>query len=92
MHGAVFFLRGDPASNMALRFIDIQHLPHLLIQLWIHPAQALRHVHMYGRLTDTKFLCCRTDSCFVLNDIFAELYGPFFHNTLQDEPLRFPLK
>ena len=92
MHCAVFFLRSDPAADMTLCLIDVEHFPHLLIQLWVDPAQALRHVHMYGRLANTEFLCRRPDRRLMLNDIFAELNGSFFHNTFQDEPLRFPLK
>ena len=40
MHRTVFFLRGDPSPDMALSFVNIEHLPHLLIELRIHPAQA----------------------------------------------------
>lgn len=92
MHRTIFFLRGDPSPDMALGFVDIEHLPHLLIELRIHPAQALGHVHMYGGFTDSELLRRRPNRRLMRNDIFAELYGSFLHDTFQDEPLRFPLK
>ena len=45
-----------------------------------------------GGVHDSELLCRRPYRRLVRNDIFAEFYGSFFHDTFQDEPLRFPLK
>lgn len=50
------------------------------------------YFRMYGGFTDSELLRRRPNRRLMRNDIFAELYGSFFHDTFQDEPLRFPLK
>ena len=82
----VFFPGGDAAPNMALRFVDIQHLPHLSVQLGIDFFQPIDHVLVHRGFADMKLTRCCARRGVVLHNIGAQLDGSFFHSPFQCDP------
>ncbi len=79
----IFFACGKTAADMPLLLVDVQHPPHLFIQCRIRFFQSVGHIHMYGRFTDSEFLCSGTHGRFVFDDIFTEFNGSLFDNSFQ---------
>lgn len=83
MYVQIFFFRSHSSPDMALRLIDIQHLPCLLRQSGIDLHEPVCYVLMYGRLADTEGLCRLAHSGVVVNNIAGDVHGTLFNIILQ---------
>ena len=73
----VFFLRGFPAPQMSLLFVDLQNFLHLLVERRIYMTERLCHIFMYCAFTDSEFSRNRSDRCFVFHQIIGQNDAPF---------------
>ena len=71
------------SPDVAFRLIDIQKLPHLLIQGWVKPGQALCQVFMYGGFGNAELRGGGADGRPVFDDVYGQVAGPFFNICIQ---------
>ena len=79
----IFLSGSQSATDVPLGFIDIQHLPRLLRQCWIHLRQPLRYILMYRAFADAEGLRCLPHRGVVVDDIVGYPYSSFFNIVFQ---------
>ena len=79
----VFLFGCQPAPDMALRFVHIQHFPGFLCQVGVDLHEPVRYVLMYSALADAKFPGCLSDCGVVVNDIIGDADRTLFDIILQ---------
>ena len=79
----IFFLCRQPAADMSLRLVHIQHDPGLARQRWVDLLQAFGYVFMYRTLTYPKLLRRLSHRRIIIDDIASDRHRPllniFFH-------------
>ena len=79
----IFLFCGHPASDVALRFINVQYLSGTLCKSGIYLGKAFRYVFMYRTLTNTKFPCRLPYGRIIVNNIFGYLHSSFLDIAFQ---------
>ena len=75
---SVFFPGSQTAPDVALLFVYIQYLSHLLIEPAIAAGQALLEIFMYGRFGDAKVLGGGPHRGAGLDHVHSQFAGAFF--------------
>ena len=70
---SVLFPGGHAAPDVALLFIHIQHLPHLLIEAAVALGQALLKILMYRGFGYAKVCRCGADGCAGFDHVHSQL-------------------
>ena len=77
----------DSAANMALGFVDLQHLFHLLVQYRMKFGKPFAQIFMYRTFADTELFGGSADGGPVLYNVLSQAYGPLFDVSLQKTTL-----
>ena len=83
MYMSVFLPCGQPAPDMSLLLVHIQHLPGLRGQHRIQLAKPFCHIFMYRRFGNSKFFCCLSHCRIFFDNIIGYLYSSLLDIILQ---------
>ena len=83
----IFLFGCQPASDMSLRLIDIQHYSGLRGKGRIDMYKPIGDIFVYGGLTDAELFCRVSHRRIVFYDIIGDFHGPLLNIVLQETPL-----